>query len=83
MKIKDKNYDYGEEEAKKNAYRGDGGGPTKKQTNYSRISALETHNKDLNDKTTQLMAKVSDRGQPAQEPQNTTVSNRTNPNISK
>ena len=54
--------------------------PPKKQNNDSRISALETHNKDLNDKITQLLEKVSAQGQPEKEPQNTTVSNRTNPN---
>ena len=65
----------------KNADQGDGGGPPKKQNIEYQISALETHNKDLNNKITQLLATVSDQGHPAQEPQNTTVSNRTNPNL--
>ena len=65
----------------KNADQGDGGGPTKKQKNDSRISALETYNKDLNDKITQLLATVSAQGHPAKETQNTTVSNRTNPSL--
>ena len=65
----------------KNADQVDGGGPPKKQKNGSLISSLETQNKDLNDKITQLLATVSYQGQPAQEPQNTTVSNRTNPNL--
>ena len=64
-----------------NTEQSDGGGPPKKQKNDSRISALETHNMDLNDKITQLLATVSAQVQPSQEPQNTTVSNRTNPNL--
>ena len=69
------------QEVKKNADQGDGGGNTKKQKNESRISALETQNKDLNDKINQLLATVSAQGQPEQEPQNTTVSNRSNPSL--
>ena len=65
----------------KNTDQGDGGGPTKKQNNNSRISALETQNKDLNNNITQILATVSAQVQPAQEPQNTTVSNRTNPSL--
>ena len=65
----------------KNSDQGDGGGTRKKQKNDSRISALETQNKDLNDKITQLLATLSAQGQPAQEPQNMTVSNRTKPNL--
>ena len=65
----------------KNEEQGDGGGTTKKQKNDSRVSALEIQNKDLNYKITQLLATVSDQGQPAQEPQNITVSNRKNPNL--
>ena len=64
----------------KNTYQGDGGGQPKKQNYYSRISALETQNKDLNDKTTELLATVSAQGQSAPEPQNNNASNRTNPN---
>ena len=60
----------------KNVDQGDGGGPTKKQKNKSRISALETQNKDLNENITQLLATVSAQGQTSQEPQNTIVSNR-------
>ena len=69
------------QEVKKNVDQGDGGLPPKKQNNYSRISALETQNKDLNDNITQLLATVSAQGQPPQEPQNITLSNRTNPNL--
>ena len=69
------------QDVKKNADQGDGGGPTKKQNNDSQISALETQNKDLNEKITQILATVSAQGHPAQEPQNTTVSNRTNPSV--
>ena len=65
----------------KNSDQGDGGGPPKKQNNDSRISALKTHNRDLNDKITHLLATVSAQGQPAQDPQNTTMSNSTNPNL--
>ena len=43
----------------KNTEQGDGGGQSKKQNNDSSISALETQNKDLNDKITQLLATVS------------------------
>ena len=60
---------------------GDGGGQPKRQKNDSRISALDTQNKDLNDKITQIMETVSAQGQLAQELQNTTASNRTNPNL--
>ena len=42
----------------KNTEQGDGGEQPKRQKNDSRISALETHNKDLNDKITQLLATV-------------------------
>ena len=66
-----------------NTDQGDGGGPPKKQNNDSRISAPETQNKDLNDKINQLLATVSAQGQPAQEPKNTTVYNRTKPKTSK
>ena len=52
----------------KNTDQGDGGGQPKKQKNDYRISALETQNKDLNDKITQLLATLSAQGQPAQEP---------------
>ena len=45
-------------EVKKNADQGDGGGPSKKQKNDFRISALETHNKDLNNNITQLLDTV-------------------------
>ena len=65
----------------KNADQGDGGGPPKKQNNDYRISSLERKNKDLNDKITQLLATVSDQGQPEKEPKNTTVSNMSNPNL--
>ena len=65
----------------KNTEQGDGGGQPKKQKNDSRISALETQNKHLNDKITQLLATVSAKGQSSQEPQKTTASNRTNPNL--
>ena len=65
----------------KNTYQGDGCGQPKKQNNDSRISALEKQNKDLNDKTTQLLATVSSQVQSAQDPQNTTASNRKNPNL--
>ena len=65
----------------KNTDRGDGGGKPKKQKNYSRISALETQNKDLNDNITQLLATVSAQGQSSTDPQNTTASNRTKPNL--
>ena len=65
----------------KNADQGDGGGPSEKQNNDSQISALETHNKELNDKTNQLLATVSAQGQPSQEPHNTTVYNKENPNL--
>ena len=65
----------------KNADQGVCGGPTKKQKIDSRISSLETQDKDLNDKITQILAKVSAQRQSAQDPQNTTVSNRTNPNL--
>ena len=64
-----------------NTDQGDGGGQPKKQKNYSRISALETQNKYLNYKITQLLATVSSQVQSAQEPKNTTASNRTNPNL--
>ena len=57
----------------KNTHQGDTGGKPKKQKNDSRISALETQKKYLNDKITQLLAKVSAQGQSAQEPQNTTA----------
>ena len=67
--------------SKKNADQGDGGGPTKKQKNDSRITSLETQNKDLNDNITQLLAIVSTQGQPAQEPQNTNMSNMKNSNL--
>ena len=69
------------QEVKKNADQGEGGGPLPPKMNDSRISALETQNKDLNDKITQLLVTVSSQGQPAKEPQNNTVSNRTNPNL--
>ena len=65
----------------KNTDQGDGGKQPKKQKNDSRISALETHNKDLNDKITQILATVPAQGQSAQDPQNTTASNRTNLNL--
>ena len=65
----------------KNTDQGDGGGQPKKQKNDSSISALETQNKDLNDKTTQLLATVSSQVQSAQDPQSTTASNSTNPNL--
>ena len=65
----------------KNTYQGDGGGKLKRQKNDSRISALETQNKDLNDKITQLQATVSAQVQSVQELQNTTASNRTNTNL--
>ena len=65
----------------KDADQGDGGGPTKTQNNDYQISALETQNKDLNDKITQILATVSTQGNSAQEPQNTTVSNRTIPSL--
>ena len=67
--------------SRKNADQSDGGGPTKKQNNDSQISALETQNKDLNDNIAQLLAIVSAQRQLAQEPQNTTVLNRTNPRL--
>ena len=67
--------------SKKNTDQGDGGRQPKKQKNDSRISALETQNKDLNNKITQLLATVSAQGQSVQEPQNTNASNRTNPNL--
>ena len=47
----------------KNTDQGDGGGQHKKKKNDSRISALETQNKDLNDKITQILATVSSQGQ--------------------
>ena len=53
----------------KNTDQGDGGGQPKKQNNDSRISALETQNKDPSDKITQLLATVSAQGQSSQEPQ--------------
>ena len=65
----------------KNTDQGDGGRTFEKQNNDSRILSLETQNKDLNDKITQLLATVSAQGQPAKEPRNTTASNRTNPNL--
>ena len=65
----------------KNSYQGDDGGPTKKQNNDSQISALETQNKYLNNKITQILATLSAQEQPAQETQNNTVSNRTNPSL--
>ena len=65
----------------KNTYKGDSGGQLKKKKNDSRILALETQNKDLKDKITQLLATVSPQGQSTQDPQNTTASNRTNPNL--
>ena len=65
----------------KNTDQGDGGGQPKKQKNDSRISALETRNKYLNDKITQILATVSSQGQSAPDPQNTNDSNRTNPNL--
>ena len=65
----------------KNTYQGDGGRQPKKQKNDSRISALETQNKDFNDNITQLLAKMSAQGQSAPDPQNTNESNRTNPNL--
>ena len=43
----------------KNTDQGDGGGQPKKQKNDSRISALETQNKDLNGKITQILETVS------------------------
>ena len=46
----------------KNTDQGDGGGQPKKQKNDSSISALETQNKDLNYKITQLLATVSAQG---------------------
>ena len=52
----------------KNTDQGDGGGKPKKQKNDYRISALETQNKDLNDKITHLPETVSAQGQPSQEP---------------
>ena len=55
----------------KNTDQGDGGRQPKRQKNDSRISALETQNKDLNDKITQILAKVSAQGQSAPDPQNT------------
>ena len=54
--------------SKKNTYQGDGGGHPKKQKNDSRILALETQNKDLNDKITQILATVSAQGQSAPDP---------------
>ena len=63
----------------KNTDQGDSGGQPKKQKNDSRILALETQNKDLNNKITQILATLSAQGQSAQEPQNTNTSNRTNP----
>ena len=57
----------------KNTDQGDGDGQPKKQKNNSRISALETHNKDLNDKITHILATVSAQGQPEQDPQSTTA----------
>ena len=68
-------------ESNKNTDQGDSGKQPKKKKNDSRISAPETQNKDLNDNITQLLATVSAQGQSAQEPQNTTASNRTNPNL--
>ena len=65
----------------KNTDQGDGGGQPKKQKNDSRILALETQNKDLNENFNQLLATVSAQVQSAKEPQNTTVSKRTNPNL--
>ena len=65
----------------KNTDQGDSGGQPKKQKNDSRISALETHNKDLNDNITHILATVSAQGQSAPDPQNTDESNRTNPNL--
>ena len=65
----------------KNIDQGDGGGQSNKQKNDSRISALETQNKDLNDKITQILVTVSAQGQLAPHPQSTHVSNRTNPNL--
>ena len=65
----------------KNTDQGDGGGHPKKQKNDSRISELETQNKDLNDRITQILATVSAQGQSAPDPQNTNDSNRTNPNL--
>ena len=65
----------------KNTDQGDGGRKPKKQKNGSWISSLETQNKDLNDKITQILATVSAQGQPAQDPQNTTASNRKNPKL--
>ena len=65
----------------KNTDHGDGGGQPKKQKNDSRILALETQNKDLNDKITQILATLSAQGQSAPDPQNTNKSNRTNPNL--
>ena len=53
----------------KNTDQGDGGGKPKKQNNDSRILALETQNKDLNDKITQLLATVSAQVQSAPDPQ--------------
>ena len=53
----------------------------RKKKNDSRISALETQNKDLNDKTTQILETLSAQGQSAPDPQNTNESNRTNPNL--
>ena len=50
-------------QSNKNSDQGDGGGPPKKQMNDSLISALETQNKDLNAKITQLLATVSAQGQ--------------------
>ena len=64
-----------------NTDQGEGGGQPKKQKNDSRISEMETQNKDLNDKITQILATVSAQGQSAPDPQNTNVSNRTNPNL--
>ena len=65
----------------KNTDQGDGGGQPKRQKNDSRISALKTQNKDLNDKITQILETVSAQGQSAQQLQNTTASNRTKPNL--
>ena len=65
----------------KNTDQGNGGGQLKKQNNDSRISALETQNKDLNNKITKILATLSAQGQSAQDPQNTTASNMIKPNL--
>ena len=82
LNIKEKNFDYGEARGlTKMQTKVIVVDPPKKEKNDYWISALETQNKDLNDKITQLLATVSAQGQTEQEPQNTTVSNRTNLNL--